>query len=161
MNYYKVIANGNVIDANFVFLKWQEKHNILVGCDAEEANFIQSSDQEKVWRAEWLNPVPAGAGNYETVNAVEITEEEYLELRQQLDLGKVVEEPENPDETDSENESSENAGDNAPEESGETVMTAEEMRRKLVSLEAQLAEQQEKNNFLEECLLEMSEVVYV
>lgn len=161
MNYYKVIVNGNVIDANFVFLKWQEKHNILVGCDAEEAHFIQSSDQKEVWRAEWLNPVPEGAGEYTIVDAVEITETEYVELRQQLDLGNTVEEPVQPSEDEGGDESSENTEDNNDEEMGETVMTAEEMRRKLVSLEEQLAEQKGRNDFLEECLLEISEVVYV
>ena len=39
MKYYKVIANGTVIDANFVWLKWQEKNRILIGCDAEDAQF--------------------------------------------------------------------------------------------------------------------------
>lgn len=160
MNYYKVIANGNVIDANFVFLKWQEKHNILVGCDASEAHFIQSSDQQQVWRAAWLNPVPKGAGEYETVNAVEITEEEYIELKEQLDLGNVVEEPEKPEESSPSEGSSGEPDESGNEETSETVMTAEEMRRKIVLLETQLAEQKEHNEFLEECLLEISEVVY-
>lgn len=97
MKYYKVIANGTVIDANFVWLKWQEKNRILIGCDAEDAQFIQSTDQAHVWRVPWLNPVPAGAGEYETVEAVEITEEEYITIRQQLDDGFEVVEPEEPE----------------------------------------------------------------
>lgn len=160
MNYYKVISDGVVIDANFMFLKWQKKNRVLLGCDISEANFIQSSDQKEVWRAEWLNPVPEGAGEYETVNAVEITEAEYTELRQQLDLGNVVEQPELPDETVPDEEGPDNTGSGETDGAGETVMTAEEMRRKIVSLEEQLAEQQAHNEFLEECLLEVSEVVY-
>lgn len=158
MHYYKVIANGTVIDVNFVFLKWQEKHKILIGCDAEDAHFIQSSDQKEVWRVPWLNPVPEGAREYETVNAVEITEEEYLELKEQLDLGNIVEEPEEPEEILPE-EGSDDTG-NDDEVTDEPVMTAEEMRRKIVSLEEQVVEQQARNEFLELCLLEMSEAVY-
>ena len=30
MIYYKVIKDGEVIDVNHVFLKWQRKHNIML-----------------------------------------------------------------------------------------------------------------------------------
>lgn len=161
MNYYKIIENGTVIDANYVFLKWQKKNNILVGCVPSEANFIQSSDQEKVWRVDWLIPAEAGAGEYPTATAVEITKEEYDELRAQLDAGQepvepepfVPEEPSEPEDT--------------GEQAGEKVMSVEEMRRRIVVLETALEEQKqingeqmERNDFLEGCLLEMSEIVY-
>ena len=97
MNYYKVIKNGTVVDANFVFLKWQPKNRILIGCRAEEANFIQSSDMTEVWRVNWLVPIGEEAGVYETVEAAEITEEEYLSLRAQLDEGTEVVVPEEPE----------------------------------------------------------------
>lgn len=161
MNYYKIIENGVVIDANCVFLKWQKKNNILIGCDASEANFIQSSDQEKVWKVDWLIPAEAGAGEYPAATAVEITKEEYDELRAQLDAGQepvepepvVPEEPSEPEDT--------------GEQAGEQVMSVEEMRRRIVVLETALEEQKqingeqmERNDFLEGCLLEMSEIVY-
>lgn len=153
MNHYKVIANGTVIDANCVFLKYQEKHGILIGCDAAEAQFIQSSDQAKVWRTPWLNPVPEGIGEFETVEAVEISEEEYSEIKAQLDAGEEVPEPEpeHPEEPD--------AGDEETP-STETVMSPEEMRRKLAEQQVQLQEQADRLEFLEGCLMEMSEVVY-
>ena len=75
MNYYKIIENGTVIDANCIFLKWQKKNNILIDCDASEANFIQSSDQQKVWKVDWLIPADAKAGEYPSIEAVEITKE--------------------------------------------------------------------------------------
>ena len=154
MNYYKVIADGNVIDANFVFLKWQHKHHILIGCDASEGEFIQSSDQEKVWRTTWLNPPPQEAGEYETVNAVEISEEEYEEIREQLDSGEEVPEPEPPDvSTEPPTEPDE------PEES-EPVMSAAEMRRIITEQAEKIKEQDARMEFIEDCLLEMSEVVY-
>jgi len=155
VNYYKVISNGVVIDANFVFLKWQKKNRVLLGCDISEANFIQSSDQSVVWRVAWLNPVDEAAGTYETVEAVEITHDEYLSIRAMLDEGTEVVEPDpvepEPDDTEQEEE---------PTEPEETVMSVAEMRRKIVDLEAALQEQTERNDFLEGCLLEMSEIVY-
>lgn len=155
MNYYKVISNGVVIDANFMFLKWQKKNRVMLGCDISEANFIQSSDQNEIWRVPWLNPVGEEAGTYETVEAVEITQDEYLSIRAMLDEGTEVVEPDpvepEPDDTEQEEE---------PTEPEETVMSVAEMRRKIVDLEAALQEQTERNDFLEGCLLEMSEIVY-
>ncbi len=154
MNYYKVISDGVVIDANFVFLKWQQKNGILLGCDISEANFIQSSDQNVVWRVDWLNPIDEAAGAYETVEAVEITYDEYLALRASLDEGLEVVEPApvepEPYGTEDEEETAE------PEE----VMSVTEMRRKIVELKTALQGLNDRNDFLEGCLLEMSEIVY-
>lgn len=161
MNYYKIIENGTVIDANCIFLKWQRKNNILVGCDASEANFIQSSDQEKVWKVDWLVPADVDAGEYPSIEAVEITKEEYDELRAQLDAGLNPEVPEEESEIPSEPDE---PGEEVP---SEKVMSVEEMRRKITALETALEEQKiingeqmERNDFLEGCLLEMSEIVY-
>lgn len=156
MNYYKIIANGTVIDANFIFLKWQEKHGILIGCDAAEAQFIQSSDQEKVWRTPWLNPAPESAGTYETVEAIEITEEEYSAIREQLDDGQTVTEPEPEESQPTDPDTGGDTGDG----SSEPVMSTAEMRRIITEQANTLQEQAERLEFLEGCLLEMSEVVY-
>ena len=153
MKYYKVISNGLVIDANYVWLKWQTKHRILLGCEPHEANYIQSSDQTHVWRVQWLNPVPADAPTFETVEAVEISEEEYLEIRKQLDDGFEVVVPEEiPEE--------EIPEDTTIEAPSVEVMTPEEMRRKIVYHESALVEQAKTNDVLTECLLEISEVIY-
>ena len=154
MNYYKVIVNGKVIDANFVFLKYQSKHRILLGCDISEAQFIQSTDQAKVWHVAWLNPVPADAGEYETVDAVEITEEEYIEIRSQLDDGSEIDVPDEPDDIPPDEP------DEPDEPAEETVMSTDEMRRIIAEQAAQLSEQEERMEMLEACILEMSEIVY-
>lgn len=155
MNYYKVTRGGTVIDAGFMFLKWSQKHRCMFACDASEAQFIQSSDQAQIWRVGWLNPAPTEAGTFETVEAVEITEEEYLTIRQQLDEGEEI--PDDPEPVPEEPTEEE---DNPDEEPQETVMSVAEMRRRIASLEEQLQEQAERNDFLEGCLLEMSEIVY-
>lgn len=154
MNYYKVISNGKVIDANCIFLKWQSKHRILIGCDAAEAQFILSYDQEKVWHVAWLNPVPVDAGEYETIEAVEITEEEYLEIRSQLDDGSEIIDPDEPDNTPPDDP------DEPDEPAEETVMSTDEMRRIIAEQAAQLSEQEDRMEMLEACILEMSEIVY-
>lgn len=86
MTYYKVIAGGNVIDANTVFLKWQDRHRLMLVCDASEAQYIQSSDGETIWHVDWLNKVPADlSGVYENVSAEIIEKEEYDILREMID----------------------------------------------------------------------------
>lgn len=132
MNYYKVIKNGTVIDVNFAFLKYQPRNRILVGCRAEEANFIQSSDMTKVWRVKWLKPVGKEAGEYETVEAVEITESEYLSLKSQLEDGAEVTTQKEP-EPEAEAEPIIEMETPAAE-----VMSVGQMRRKIARLEEQV-----------------------
>ena len=107
-----------------------------------------------MWRVQWLNPVPSGAPVFETVEAVEISKDEYLEIREKLDDGFEIVVPEEiPEEEIPQDEPIE-----VP--SVEKVMTPEEMRRKITHLETVIAEQAVTNNLLMECLLEMSEIVY-
>lgn len=155
MNYYKVIRSGTVIDVGFMFLKWSRKHRCMIVCDPSEAQFIQSSDQEQIWRVGWLNPAPPEAGVFETVEAVEINEEEYLAILLQLDNGEEIhDDPEPMPEESTEEE------DNPDEEPQEAVMSVAKMRRRIASLEEQIREQVKRNDLLEGCLLEMSEIVY-
>lgn len=154
MNFYKIIIAGKIVDANCIYLKWQQKHHILIGCEASEAQFIQSSDQSEVWRAKWLNPAPPEAGEYDTVEAVEITEEEYIALRKKLGDGETVVEPDVQQEAPT---AEEPEGEEIPVES---VMSAAEMRRIIAAQAGLLAKQQDRLNFLEDCILEMSEELY-
>ena len=131
MSYFKVIRDGNVIDAGEIFLKWQAKNRILVSCQPEEAQFVTSHDGETIWRVSWLNPAPEEAGSYETIEAAMIDRQEYLDLRAVLDDGEVVPEPEPviPEpEPDPEPEQ--------PEE--EKPMTVAQMRAKIIQLEEEL-----------------------
>ena len=155
MRYYKIIEDGKVIDVNYVFLKYQAKHRILLGCDPSEAMFIQSSDQETVWRADWLIPPPKEAGDYPFADAVEISAEEYTELKEQLDEGNEMPEPEPDPEPDTDD-----SGEQETPEPGETVMSTAEMRRIIVEQAEKIKAQDERMEFIEDCLIEMSEVVY-
>lgn len=116
---YKILLNTTVVDAqktlNYVY--WQVKNHLLLFGRSDFANGIVSSDGSTVWHLDGYPEFPEGS--YETVKAVEITDEEYEELVKQLEIG-TVEEPEDPG-------------------TGETVMSAQEMRSKILALEDELA----------------------
>ena len=116
---YKIVLNTTVVDAqktlNYVY--WQVKNHLMLVGRSDFANGIVSSDGSTVWHLDGYPEFPEGT--YETVKAVEITDEEYEELVKQLELG-TVEEPEDPG-------------------AGETVMSAQEMRSKILTLEDELA----------------------
>lgn len=116
---YKIVLNTTVVDAqkalNYVY--WQVKNHLMLVGRSDFANGIVSSDGSTVWHLDGYPEFPEGS--YETVKAVEITDEEYEELVKQLELG-TVEEPEDPG-------------------AGETVMSAQEMRSKILTLEDELA----------------------
>ena len=116
---YKIVLNTTVVDAqkNLNYVYWQVKNHLLLVGRSDLANGIVSSDGSTVWHLDGYPEFPEGS--YETVKAVEITDEEYEELVKQLELG-TVEEPEDPG-------------------AGETVMSAQEMRSKILTLEDELA----------------------
>lgn len=92
MTYYKVIVDDKIVDVNFVFLKWQEKHKVMLSCEPSEGQFVQSSDCTKIWRADWLCKIPENLERvYDSATVVEIDEEEYTILREALDLDKEIE----------------------------------------------------------------------
>lgn len=147
MVFYKIIRDGTTTDAGFVFLKWNEHSQHTVACDVNEAQFIQSFDQEHIYHVDWLKPVPEAAGQYETVQAAVIDSAEFDEIRALLDDGEPVpNEPEPP----------------APEpvEDQEQLVEPEERPMTVGEMRQLITEQQERIAMLEDCLLEMSEIVY-
>lgn len=149
MTYYKIIRDGQAVDAGFTFLKWDERHKCLMGCEPSDAELVKGRADDAVYHIGWLNAVPAAAGAYETVEAAMIDETEYEDLCAALDDGETVPEPD-PIETPEEAPAPEETTDDEPEEK---PMTVGEMRRRI-------AEQEEMIAMLTECVLEMSEVVY-
>lgn len=79
--YYKVIKNNKVIDVldNLTYLKWQPKHKTMILSDINEAQAILSSDKNTIWHERTLYNVPVDG--YETVDAIQIDEFEYKQLR--------------------------------------------------------------------------------
>ena len=78
--YYKVIKNNEVVDIlrNINYIKYQEKHKILILCDIKEAQAVLSSDGKCGWHIEGLYNFPLDNTEYEIV---EITEFESEKLK--------------------------------------------------------------------------------
>ena len=79
--YYKVLKNNKVIDVldHLSFVKYQEKHRVMVACAKEEAQAIISSDGDCIWHVNGLYNIPVDG--YDTVELVEIDEYEYRQLK--------------------------------------------------------------------------------
>ena len=148
MTYFKITKNDTVVEANVVFLKWNNKYRCMFACDVSDAEFAQSYDQSRIYHDNWLKPVPSAEIQYEVATITMIDAIEFDEIRAMLDDGETVHAV--PDEPLIElNESRQN--DNIVED--DHVMTIAEMRQII-------SEHQEQITMLTNCLLEMSEVVY-
>lgn len=79
--YYKVLKDGKVIDIldQLIFVKHQQKHNVMLLCDQSEAQAIVSSDGSYIWHVDGLYHIPVDG--YDTVELVEINEYEYKQLK--------------------------------------------------------------------------------
>ena len=79
--YYKVLQNDRVIDVldKLVYLKWNEKHSIMILCDENNAQAILSSDGDSIWHEDTLYKIPVDG--YETVHVEKIDEFEYKQLK--------------------------------------------------------------------------------
>lgn len=79
--YYKVIKNNKVIDVldNLTYLKWQDKHKIMVLSDENEAQAILSSNKNTIWHEKTLYNIPVDG--YDTVEVLPIDEFEYKQLK--------------------------------------------------------------------------------
>ena len=148
--FYKIMQGNTVIDAiaDVQYVVFQERNRLNIIGKKAEAFGIMSSDMSTIWHVEGLADIPAGS-DYQTVEAVEITEEEYNTLREQLAAGDVVEDPEE-----------EQPPDQGETEEPEVVMTPTEMRLRINELTATVAALTEEKDMLMECVLEMSAVVY-
>lgn len=79
--FYKVVKNGKIIDVldKLIYLKWDDKHKIMVLCDENQAQTILSSDKNTVWHERTLYNVPVDG--YESVIVEPIEEFEYKQLK--------------------------------------------------------------------------------
>lgn len=138
--YYKIISQGQIIDATpddqLNYVRWQKKNGLFLNCEAEQADGIISSGGSEIYlledaQAEHFPETP-------TVTLVEITEEEYLQIRDELDAGNEIANP----------GGNEQQSDDSP------------AKTRMAQLESLVADLQAQNDMLAECLMEMSEIVY-
>lgn len=97
MNYYKLINGENFVGiaSQLDFREYQKKHNILLACEEETAQYVQS--EYALYHANWMKPVITDRFPYTTVEMISIGEEEYNTLHEAIEAGKdIVVEPDLP-----------------------------------------------------------------
>lgn len=89
MHWYKVIDNETFIGVatSYDLRRHQRKHNILLSCDENLAQYIQVDG--KKYHAQWMLPEFV-KGLYPTVDVVEIDEEEYNLISSAIEKDEVV-----------------------------------------------------------------------
>lgn len=91
MNYYKLI-NGSTfvgVATQHDFRVFQQKHKIILACDEEQAQYVQLGDI--FYRANWMVPVTTDRFAYETVEIIQIEQEEYDILYEAVEKGEEIE----------------------------------------------------------------------
>ena len=121
---------------NPMFVKYQDRNGILMKCSKDDAQgIISPEDNNTVYYLQGRDATGFNADNLITASISNLSEYEAC-ISQQTDKDIEDEFPQIPDD--------------APEES---ILTRAELTRRVEELE-------EQNRFLQDCLLEMSEIVY-
>lgn len=97
MNYYKLINGKDFVGiaSQHDFLEYQKKHNILIACKEETAQYVQSEDS--LYHAKWMSPVVTDRFPYTIVELISIDEDEYNTLRDAIENDNdIVVEPDSP-----------------------------------------------------------------
>lgn len=172
--YYKVIQDGMILDAwqSPRFVKYKKRFNAFELLPENEAEAAESGIPEAadavilpsgsdIWMLSKSKYIIDGK---EIIELKKITEDEYTALVEQLEEegGGIVEpEPEKPEEIPEEGDGGvEETPPTEEVEPEEAVMTRAEMSKAIRKLQSQNAALVEQNTMLEECLIEMSVLVY-
>lgn len=121
---------------------YQKRNNIVILCSEKEAQGILSVNENTIYQIHGREKLQGI--EEKLLDAFFIDDFEYEVLKNQIG--------EMPDNTESSME------DTEIEES--KVLTSAELARRVKALEETLAAEQQRNDMLEECILEMSETVY-
>jgi len=89
---FKIRKGNTIVDAveNLNYVRQNPRNKMIIASTPEFANGILSNDQTVIWHLDGLAPFIDG--DFDTVVAVEIGEEEYKTIREVLDGGQDVEE---------------------------------------------------------------------
>lgn len=140
--FYKIISGGQIVDVcdGLTFVRWNQKTNLfLTAKNKGNATGIMSSDGSNIYLLEGQPQV----GDLKYASYAEIDETTYTTLREELVKNGALDIPQEPEDKPTE-------GNNQEQE---PVKKSETMKR--------IEELHEQVDFLAECLLEMSERVYV
>lgn len=132
MNYYKVIEDGVIIAvvSDYDFRRWQAKHSVVVVSAVDDVECVQVGDS--YCRDSWMKAGDNIPGVLPAV-VTRITEEEYNNLKAQLDAGDI------PD--DGSLEAEEPMAEEPAEEGGEEVRktAAQILKEQIDNVDSQLA----------------------
>lgn len=139
-------ADGTVIGVEEIkdpsYVCYQKRNNIVILCSEKEAQGILSVNENTIYQIHGKEKLQ---GIEDTLlDAFFIDDFEYEVLKNQIG--------EMPDHTDTD------IGGTETEEN--KVLTSVELAQKVIALEKSLAAERQRNDMLEECILEMSEAVY-
>lgn len=92
--FLKIVKGSTVVDAvqKLTYVRQNPRNKTIIMSEPEFANGIVSSDGSVIWHLEGLPEF--SSGNYETVVAIEVCEDEYNSIIKQLYAGEEVSEPE-------------------------------------------------------------------
>ena len=121
MTYFRIVIGKEVVSVGTVFLKWNEKRHKFNVCPVDEGQFVQSYDENGVYRDAWLKPAPAEAISYQMAKVEIIDEEEYEATKSWLGEGEHVYEEEPVEQEDTQHT-------DQPEPQPEKIMSVAEMR---------------------------------
>lgn len=150
MTFFKVVRNGEAVDAGHVWLKWYPRHKCLMACEPREAQYAESFDGRTIYRFDWLNPLTEGAPVYPTEDGRVIKQAEYDDLIEELIDGETVPEPPEPEPQPEPEPTPE------PEPEPEHRMTVQEMREKIAELTSMTA----KDNYAKGSYFVLRDEVY-
>lgn len=170
--YYKVLQSGLIVDA------WSDPDFVTYRPNKGRFILIEKTDNDDGFSKADGVVLPGGSDTWmleqsdfriegkEVVKLVEIGEAEYTQLIEQLEAegGGIrepePEEPEQPEEQPPEEEPEEQPEEMPEPPKEEPILTRAELQKLVMGLQQQLQEEKERNDMLEGCVLEMSEVVY-
>ena len=69
--------------------RYQTKHNIILACDEEEAQYVQLKDD--FYRDSWMLPTITNRVHYQNVQVIQISQEEYDTLFNAIEHGEEIE----------------------------------------------------------------------
>lgn len=124
---YKIIKDNLVIDVSNVYLAENAHNHALIRTSKDDIHFLLASDGATLYKAPWFYGHVASRYQAIPVDVVEITQEEYDQLKQQLQLNcTVLVESDKPNET---------ITDAPVKEPEPQVLNVVDMQRKIEELE--------------------------
>lgn len=133
--------------------KLQKKHGILIACDEDAAQYIQIDDE--LYHADWMRTTAISNIISNKATVVEITKDEYDEFAQIISDNEEVIIDESADNGSDIDMSSE---DGALEDNTLSEDMADDAKK--VTVGQKIVELTNQVDMLEECILELSKVIY-